>query len=364
MYKKRNIVDNNTHTVNSVLVVFGLVIAMYFLKDIAVPLILAGLLSFLLLPVNEFLEKLHFPRPFAIIVSLFFAISLLTLFGYLAYTQIIELEGLLPKFVKKGSEILMNLNKFTKNLLQLNTNQLENEGQKYMGELLKEVPNLISQTLGTTSSFLINLSLMPLYIFLFLLYRDFLKTFLFKLLKNTPNPQIENILYKINDVVRSYLVGLLLVILIVGILNTAALMVLGIDQAIFFGFFAAILVLIPYIGIAIGSALPIIVALVTKDSYWYALGVAGSFGIVQFLEGNFITPNIVGSKVSINSLIALVSLLLFGSLWGVAGLILALPLTAVLKIIFDYSIHYKAWGFLLGDIDHKDVKKAKSKYFF
>jgi len=145
---------------------------------------------------------------------------------------------------------------------------------------------------------------------------------------------------------------LLLVILIVGTLNTISLLLLSIQNAFFFGFFAAVLVLVPYIGVAIGSILPIILALITKDSAWYAIGVALSFGVIQFLEGNFITPYIVGSKVSINSFVAIVALILFGNLWGIGGLVLALPLTAIIKVVFDSIDKLKPWGFLLGDVEH------------
>jgi predicted PurR-regulated permease PerM len=117
---------------------------------------------------------------------------------------------------------------------------------------------------------------------------------------------------------------------------------------LFFGFLGGVLVIIPYIGILIGSALPIIIALITKDSYWYAVGVMAVFLFVHILEGNLITPYVVGSKVSINPLVAIFALLLFGKLWGLAGLILALPVTAICKIIFDLLPGFKAVGFLLG----------------
>ena len=132
-----------------------------------------------------------------------------------------------------------------------------------------------------------------------------------------------SILTKIYEVVHSYLTGLVTVTLIVGTLNTIGLLVLGIDYAVFFGFLAAALLVIPFIGILIGSILPIIIALITKDSPMYAVGVAGVFVFVQFLEGNFITPQIVGSKVSINGLVAIIALLLGSALWGLAGMALS-----------------------------------------
>src|SRR5690606_24897768 len=116
---------------------------------------------------------------------------------------------------------------------------------------------------------------------------------------------------------------------IVAVLNTAGLMVMGIQFAWFFGILASLLMLIPYIGIAIGSIIPALFAIATKDNIWYSLGVIIWFQVVQFLEANVITPNIVGSKVSINPLMAIVGLLLGGMLFGLAGLILALPMVAI-----------------------------------
>ena len=151
----------------------------------------------------------------------------------------------------------------------------------------------------------------------------------------------------------------MILILIIGTLDTIGLLILGIDYAFFFGFFAAFLVLIPYIGISIGSLLPILMALITKDSGWYALGVAGLFGFVQFLEGNFITPYVVGSKVCINSMAAIIALILFGNLWGIAGLILAIPLTAILKVVFDNVEALKPFGYLIGEVEFPKKEKVK-----
>jgi len=113
----------------------------------------------------------------------------------------------------------------------------------------------------------------------------------------------------------------------------------------------------PYIGIAIGSILPALFALATRDNYWYAIGVVAWFQVVQFLEGNLITPNIVGGKVSINPLMAVIAILLGGMLFGLAGLILALPLTAVIKVLFDAIPSMKAFGFLIGEPEKYHLKR-------
>src|SRR5690606_29740687 len=144
---------------------------------------------------------------------------------------------------------------------------------------------------------------------------------------------------------------------IVAVLNTVGLMVLGIEYAWFFGTLASLLMLLPYIGIAIGSILPAIFALATKDSYWYAVGVIAWFQVVQFLEANIITPNIVGGKVSINPLMAIISIILGGMLFGMAGLILALPVTATIKVLFDATPETQPFGFLIGEPEKRHLKR-------
>jgi predicted PurR-regulated permease PerM len=157
-----------------------------------------------------------------------------------------------------------------------------------------------------------------------------------------------------------------LVILIVAVLNIVGLLILDIEYAIFFGVLGALLTIIPYVGIFIGSLLPILMSLLTKDSAWYAVGVAGVFFLVQILEGNFITPNVVGAQVSVNPLAAIVGLILGGMLWGAAGMILALPVIAILKVVFDSVESLEPYGYLLGDsvevaTHNKDLTLGVSK---
>jgi predicted PurR-regulated permease PerM len=101
-------------------------------------------------------------------------------------------------------------------------------------------------------------------------------------------------------------------------------------------------------------------ALITKDSYWYAVGVVGVFWVIQVLEANIITPYIVGSKISINPMIAILVLILFGNLWGISGLILALPITALLKIIFDEIPDTRPFGFVLGEPEHHHLQNRSA----
>ena len=107
--------------------------------------------------------------------------------------------------------------------------------------------------------------------------------------------------------------------------------------------------MIPYIGIAIGATLPAIFALITKDSAWYAVGVVAVHAFVQFLEGNFITPKVTGSRISINALAAILALLIGNLLLGIAGMILAVPAVGILKILLATSKSLRPFVILLED---------------
>jgi predicted PurR-regulated permease PerM len=220
---------------------------------------------------------------------------------------------------------------------------------------------IVSAAFGSVGNILAGVVIVPLFTFFLLYYRDFFREFFFHAFTSTPKEIVSEVLDRIYYVVQSYLVGLVTVMGIVAILNTVGLLVMGIEYVWFFGILASLLMLLPYIGIAIGSIPPAVFALATKDSAWYAAGVIGWFQIVQFLEGNFLTPNIVGGKVSINPLMALVGLLLGGMLFGLAGLILAIPIMAVLKVVFDAVPSMKAFGFLIGEPEQYHLKRYSSK---
>ena len=215
---------------------------------------------------------------------------------------------------------------------------------------MRNVSVYLGDILLSTTTAISTLIQIPIYIFLFLIYRNKFRDFFLSLV-----PGDEEFGWKtdIERVVQGYISGLTLVTLIIASLNCIGLLALGIDHAIFFGILSGVLTIIPYVGIIIGALFPIIMALITKDSIWYTIGVIIVFSIVQFLEGNFITPRITGSKVSINALAAIVALLLGGKILGIAGMILAVPAIGVLKILLSHSDHLKPFVILLEDSNGK-----------
>jgi predicted PurR-regulated permease PerM len=322
---------------------------MYLLRELLILLTFSVLFAMLLYPLCYRLERWRVPRTLAITACLLVALAVLVLVFFLISTQLASFAEEFPTLQHKVEAWGLNLQKWASSNLNVSRARALSELKKASSDLLKNAGQMASRTLSATTDTLTSISLIPIFVFFLLYYRDFFQQFFYKIFHRVPRTKLNRIFGKIYAVVQGYLLGLVIVIMIVGTLNTIGLLLLDIEYAVFFGFLGAFLLIIPYIGITIGSILPIFWALITKDSPMYALGVLAVFMLVQVLEGNFITPNIVGSKVSINPLAAMIALILGGQLWGLSGLVLALPVIAIIKVICDHTDGLQPYGFLLGE---------------
>jgi predicted PurR-regulated permease PerM len=337
-------------TIASILLIITLVVyGLLALRTVLIPLAFSIILAIILYPLCRRLEKWGLGRIWAIVLCLIVGTVLLGGLITFISMQIVSFAQDLPQLVGRANELL--------GIVQVWVEQTFNVKQSNQIPLLKNSftewakthSAIFTSTLSATTATLGSIFLVPIFIFFFLLYRNFFTHFFYKMFDNTPVDKVNTVLRKMQKVVQSYILGLGLVILIIAALNIVGLLLLGIEYAVFFGVLGALLTIIPYVGIFIGSLLPILLSLLTKDSAWYAVGVAGVFFLVQILEGNFITPNVVGAQISVNPLAAIVGLILGGMLWGAAGMILALPFIAVLKVVFDSVKSLEPYGYLLGD---------------
>ena len=329
------------------------IVASVVAADIIVPLIISMFLAVILLPVVNWLEK-KLSLTLSAIVVLFFTLVILIGSIWVIGDQLAKLVQDLPNLENKFNALVDNVSNEIRSILGMSRaeqNQMEREA-------LQKVSTYVAGMLVSTTNTITLLIQLPIYVFLFLIYRDRFKAFFMSLLPNT-----ERLNWKkdIEGVLKGYISGLLIVTIIITILNTIGLFALGIEHAIFFGVISGILTIIPYIGIFIGATLPAIFALLTKESAWYAFGVVAVFSFVQFLEGNFITPRITGSKVSINALAAIVALLIGGKIMGIAGMILAVPITGVLKVILSHTTHLKPFVILIEDSTGESEKIEEKK---
>lgn len=348
----------------SLLVIILLVYGAYEARAVIVPLIFSIFVALILYPLIRKLESKGINRALAITIVLLILLCFFSGFIWIIGAQadkiIVDLPALKDQFLKYvdnlGNEIEGRLNISTDQqigFIKTNSENILSTGTDFFG-------NFVSATSNVVAFF----SLVPIYIFFILLYRDNFKTFLHHLRPENKGHNFLQMFSEVKNLVQNYITGLAIVISIVAILNSVGLLLMGIKYAILLGIISAILTVIPYIGIAIGASLPIIMALITKDTYLYALGVLGLYIIIQFIEGNFITPKVVGSKVKINPLAAIFALIVFGSIWGIIGMIMAIPLTGILKIILSSDERSRPYAYLLTSETSKETMTYQETTFF
>ncbi len=343
-----------------VVILLGLIMIFFVMiigRAFIVPVLTAFVFALILHPVCVFLERWKAPRGLSAILSIILIFLVLIFTFYFISIQVGSITRDLTAIGSKFQGFIDEANIW----LTENFDIVEGQELAYfkdsIADFVQNSSSIITNTLSATADFFTSLVLIFISLFFLLYYRSFFVEFLYRLVPAKEHPKLEMIIQNGTMVVRSYVIGLFIVILILAILNTTGLMLIGIEHAMFFGVFAALLTVIPYFGVFIGSILPILFAFLTKDSLWYPLGVAIMFWAVQFLEGNFITPNIVGNKVSLNPFVVILALFIGGMVWGAIGMILAIPIVAMLKVIFDSVEPLHPFGFLMGYPPYETYEK-------
>lgn len=325
------------------------------------PLLAALIVALVLKPLVKSLENLKISRLWSTLITII--LFLILFFSIIAFfsTQIRGIDFDFSLWAKKLDGIPLKIQNWLQEIMGVNAEQQSTLLKESFTSLLKNGLGLMNQTLSITTAVLTAFVLFIISLFFFLYYRHLLVSFLFRITKPRYHHRLKRIISKIQIVIKRYTFGLFTIIMLIATLNTLGLFILGIEHALLFGLMAAFLTLIPYIGILIGSLLPMIFALMTKNSFWYPLGVLAVFIFVQFLEGNFLTPNIIGKQVRINPFAAILALIIGGSLLGIIGIMFALPVLAALKVICDEIPCLKAWGYLLDNpMQEKTTNEIKS----
>jgi len=318
-------------------------------KFILMPIAFAAFFSMLLNPVVTKLEGWKLGRAPSILLSLLLVLIILTGIITLISAQFVQFSERIPEVTERLKTVTTDGIEFLEETVGLSEEQRTNYLEQGLTNLIDKSGQYAGSVVGATTSAFTLMSLLPIFVFFMLYYKEMYQTFFKKLFERNENKTIDGVLVNVQEVTQNYLVGLLTVIGILAILNTVGLLLIGLEHAIFFGVFASLLAIIPYIGIIIGALPPLLFALLLGDSIITPLLVIAVFGTVQFLEGNFISPRIVGSKVSINPFMAMLALIIGGELWGISGMILFVPLIGILRVVFEQIDDLKPYGYLLGN---------------
>lgn len=331
-------------------------------KNILIPLTIAMFFTFLLLPVSRRLERWRFPKAIAILISIILAFAAFSAVLYFFIDQVIGFLNDLPTLENTFAAKWDALQQYIADTFHVS----RIEQKDWITTKIKENAStggvLVLGLFSATTSFMASFALIPIYIFFITLYQDKIKEFVRLIAKDDNDPKALDVVKKVSKVSQKYLLGIFLDVAILSILNSTGFLILGLPHALLFGVLASALNIIPYIGVLIGSLLPILMAFLTKDTLAYPLAVAGVCIFTQFLDNNFITPYVVGSSVSINPLTATVVLVASSLIWGVSGMILCLPLTGMAKVVCDNVDSLKPYGYLLGEeVNFNEQKNANHK---
>lgn len=337
-------------------VLAGLILTIYALveaKAILLPILFAILFSILLAPACDWLERYRVPRVLSSIMVILGVGLIIGVLIFLFYRQILLFTEDLEMMERRLRTLVGSIEGAVATWFGSEWTVELDTIEDRITTLFRDNVATLTQGLAGAASLITAIFLVPIYLFLILMFRNFLHEFLLQLFGRGDDEKLKSvtrIFSRVGSVVQFYLVGVGLVILILAILNTTMLWVLGIRHAVFFGVFAAMLNVIPFIGPLFGSILPILYALVTTESWIYPVAIMIGFYLIQLLESNLFTPVIVGSRVSMNALVTLVLLLIGAHIWGLAGMILFIPLGAILKVVFDEVESLRPFGFLLGRV--------------
>ena len=325
----------------------GTTALLYFSSDVFLPLFIAFALAYILNPAVEFMERRGIKRSYGIIAvfclaiilcggfAVFFAVSITGEFSNMqlnlpAYVQ--HLYEITPAAVKEylGVE--------TPDKLFLRVNELLQQARSAAPDLLKPLLLMLQKALTSTLGVILALLgylIIPVYLFYLLFDLPQLKAFIESYIPERFCPVYRKKLSEVDAVLSGFVRGQLSVCAILALLYSAGLYLIGIDLAIAIGTLAGITFIIPYVGTILGIGLSVAMALLKFNDIIHPLLCLGWFGLVQLLEGTVITPKIVGDTVGLHPLVAIVALLIGGQLVGIFGMLLAVPVTAVLQVFLN-----------------------------
>ncbi len=328
-------------------------------KTLLSPLFFSLLMAFLLLPFGNFLErKLKFKRSIAAITAVLLMVTLLYGILYFLGNQLSELWADWPLLVKQVSTAFHDIQLWISKTFHVNAYKQKSYLTDGFEKSLATSAVVIGTTILTLSSSLLFLAFTLLFTFFILNYRSVLYNFLTAVFAEEHKAKVSDIVREIQRIIRKYVTGLFIQMVIVSLLMIIILTILGVKYAILLGLIAGIFNIIPYLGITTALLISAIITFATAGAS-QALFVTFAFIGVHTIDGNILMPLVVGSKVKINALFAFIGIIIGEMIWGISGMFLCIPYLAMLKIIFERVESLKPWGALLGE-ENKTRRKRRT----
>lgn len=324
-------------------IIFFSVLLLYWGKTLFIPILFGLLIAVIMYPIAIWLEAHRFSKTLAIAVCLAIVGILFFALVRILFWQIEIFSKDAIAIIKSLKYALIDLQDWLFNKLNISYQLQNNWSEKF----ISNIGTFFQSTIEATANTLFLFFLTPVYTALFMYHRKLFVQFIQSITPANFQNELNIILKEVIHTYFNYIKGMILVYLIVGTLNSIGLLILGVNHAILFGLLCAIMTIIPYVGIFVSALLPISVVWLETESVWYPLGVVGIFSFVQYLEANLIFPKVVGAQLNVSTMAMLVAIILGGMVWGVAGMVLFIPMVAILKIISTHIVSWKPLNLLL-----------------
>lgn len=330
------------------LLIIGTVVILYYGKSFLVPLAFGSLFAMLFTPVKHWLMDHGIPRIGAILLCL---LSLLLIFGlffvvilWQGHTLAQDWPQVQEEITKKGDQLedwaIQNIGIVSEERIQKIKENFGNQKQSYI--------DWIKGSMGSVLDAFVQGLLAVVYMVFLMLVSRRLHDFILRIVPDKEDDKAEFLMESARDQVSSYFFGRLILVGILAVLYAVGFSIFGLKYAIPIGLLAGVVTFIPYIGNIIGGGMALLIALATGGDSTVLFGVLGTMTLVQVMENYVLEPWIVGSEVSLNPFFTFVSIIAFSLIWGIAGTILAIPIVAILKTIFDHVDPLEPFGFVMG----------------
>lgn len=345
-----------TRAIQVLLFLFLLFAGLYYARAFLVPVAFAGLLAMLFLPLSRWLENKGLARGLAVLLCVLTVVVIVGGVITLIVWQVSDLTQDVGNMEQQVQKAIRSFRQFISTNLGISQQQQDQlvKGQQSGGS--GQAAGMLTGFIGSVTGILVDFILVLVYIFMFMFFRRHIKTFILKLVPVAEKKNAQQIIHDIQKVAQQYLGGLGMMIVGLWIMYGIGFSIVGVKNAIFFAVLCGLLEIVPFVGNLTGNALTILMALTQGGGMNMVIGILIVYAVVQFLQSYILEPLVVGAEVNINPMFTIIILVIGETVWGIAGLVLAIPLLGIAKIICDHVEPLKPYGFLIGE-----EKKKKNK---
>jgi len=333
------------HWAMNIIGIAGVLALCYFGESVLAVMLVSVLLAFILAPIVDLLTYLRFPRSLAAAIAILLLLATLVGIVYFSYNQAATLLQDLPKYTSKVREEAL---RFRKSAERFEVLPPEHEKGVVSVRPATDWTDILTRGFGSASATVFGVSFVPFLVFFMLTWQQHVRSATVMLFRMENRHTAYVTLGLISAMVRSFMVGNLLIGLFVGAVSTVIFWLIHLPFFYFAGFISGFLSLVPYMGVLLALVPPIFVGLGHTDSQDVLVIVATVLGL-HLLALNLLYPRFLGKRLQLNPLAVTMALLVWGALWGAMGLLLAIPITAAIRIIFGHVGSLKPYGAWLGE---------------